>query len=106
MTGAETESVSWLRVILAFAIVFGLMGMMGYALKYVNQRGIKLPGLGTSSRRLQLVESLSLDVGHRLVIVRRDEKEHLLLLGSNHDIVVETNLESSVPAPLSPKNNL
>jgi len=103
VTGVETESVSWLRIVLAFVIVFGLLGLMGFALKYVNQRGIKLPGMGDDSRRLKLIESLSLDVGHRLVIVKRDDKEHLLLLGSNHDIVVETNMESPPPAPFSTK---
>ncbi len=92
MTGADPEALSWLRVIMAFAIVFGLLGLLGYALKYISLRGIKFPGTVTHDQRLQIVESLALDVRRRLVIVRCDGVEHLLLLGVNQDIVVESDL--------------
>lgn len=92
MTTVDPESISWLRVIVAFAVVFGLLGLLGYALKYVSLRGIKLPGMKMRDQRLQIIESLPLDVRRRLVIVRRDDVEHLLLLGANQDIVVESDL--------------
>ena len=92
----DPESISWLRVILAFTVVFGLMAALGFALKYINMRGINLPGaVARGTGRLQLVESLMLDVRRRLVIVRCDDKEHLLLLGQNQDIVVESRLHKN-----------
>lgn len=97
MIVTDQESVSWLRVVMAFAIVFGLMGLLGYALKYINMRGMKLPGLTTRAQRLQIVESLTVDVRRRLVIIRRDDVEHLLLLGANQDIVIESNLPPTIP---------
>ncbi len=52
-----------------------------------------LPNLATplrpAERRLQLVESLNLDPRRRLVLVRCDEREHLLLLGAAGEQVVD-----------------
>ena len=88
MTPAEPDGLSLLRVVLAFAVVFGLLGALGFGLRYINERGVKLPGKLGRAKRLEMVESLTLDVRRRLVIVRCDEREHLLLLGINQDIVV------------------
>jgi flagellar protein FliO/FliZ len=98
MTTADPESISWLRILMAFAIVFGLMGLLAYGLKYISTRGIKLPGMTMRNQRLHIVESMTLDVRRRLVIVRRDDVEHLLLLGVNQDIVVESDLTRNQPA--------
>ncbi|HEU0118220.1 MAG TPA: flagellar biosynthetic protein FliO, partial [Alphaproteobacteria bacterium] len=87
----EPETVSWLRVAIAFLVVGGLLGLMGYALKHLNLRGIKMPG-GTVGKRLSIIENMPLDVRRRLVLVRCDDKEHLLLLGTNQDIVVESDI--------------
>jgi flagellar protein FliO/FliZ len=101
MTGSEVETVSWLRVAVAFIVVFGLMGVLGFVLKYISLRGFQLPGMGQTAKRLSIVESIPLDVRRRLVIVKCDAKEHLLLLGVNQDIVVESDLTSP---PLSSKS--
>lgn len=52
-------------------------------------------GAGTPTggrRRLALVEALPIDAKRRVVIVRRDEVEHLLLLGPDTDTVIETGI--------------
>jgi flagellar protein FliO/FliZ len=100
----DTESVSWLRILLAFAIVSGLLGLFGFALKYIGSKGLRLPGLKARGRRMSVVESLPLDARRRLVIVRCDADEHLLLLGAGQDIVVESHLKTP-PQPKGPKGN-
>jgi flagellar protein FliO/FliZ len=96
MTGLDTESVSWLRVALAFAVVFGLIAAFGFALKRIGAKGLRMPGMaGRASRRMEVVETLPLDVRRRLVIVRCDGEEHLLLLGANHDIVIGNALKKN-----------
>ena len=96
MTNPDPESVSWLRIVLAFAVVFGLMGLLAFALKYINVKGLRLPGMTKpESRRLQIIESLALDARRRVVIVRCDNREHLLLLGAGTDVVVQTDLPSA-----------
>ncbi|EJF90924.1 hypothetical protein ME1_00124 [Bartonella vinsonii subsp. arupensis OK-94-513] len=45
--------------------------------------------------RLTLCETIALDRTRRLVLVRCDDKEHLLLIGGLTDIVVESNITST-----------
>ena len=45
-----------------------------------------------SKRRLEMIEQLPLDHKSRLVLIRRDDKEHLLMLGQTSDLVIETNI--------------
>jgi len=44
------------------------------------------------NRRLAVVDSLALDPKRQLLIVRRDNVEHLILTGGPHDVVVETGI--------------
>jgi flagellar protein FliO/FliZ len=46
---------------------------------------------------MSVSESLMLDARHRMVIVRVDEREHVLLLGPAGDVVV--NEMAAKPAP-------
>jgi hypothetical protein len=50
------------------------------------------------SRRLGVVESAFLGPKHRLVLVRRDNVEHLLMIGGPTDVVVELNIVRAMPA--------
>jgi flagellar protein FliO/FliZ len=97
MTAPDPESISWLRIVIAFSVVFGLLALFGYGLKQVSLRGLTFPGRMPRQSRLQMVETLAIDIRRRLVIVRCDGKEHLLLLGANQDIVVESNLAAAPP---------
>ena len=97
MNPASPDAMSFLRIALAFAVVAGLLGALGFGLRYINERGIKLPGKTSRAKRLDVVESLTVDVRRRLVIVRCDDQEHLLLLGASQDIVVKADLPKSPP---------
>jgi flagellar protein FliO/FliZ len=102
MPNADAETVSWLQIVLAFAVVAALLALFGFVLKYFKMRGFTMPGVSAAARRLQIVESLLIDPRRRLVIVRCDGTEHLLLLGINEDVVVEANL-AKTPVPLQTK---
>jgi flagellar protein FliO/FliZ len=43
-------------------------------------------------RRLSTVESAFLDGRHRVVLIRRDDVEHLVLVGPNTSQVIETGI--------------
>ena len=75
-----------LRFVAAFALVIGLIALMAYAAK--RWRGFT-PG-GGAGRRLEVVEALGVDAKRRLVLVRADGREHLLLIGGATDVVVES----------------
>jgi hypothetical protein len=48
------------------------------------------------SSRLGISEYLEVDKQRRLVLVRRDDVEHLILIGGNHDLVVEAAIRPGV----------
>jgi flagellar protein FliO/FliZ len=83
---------SYLRCVLALAFVLGLM----FALAWVMRR-FMAPGLVRprgALRRLTIVESLALDPKRRLILVRRDGREHLLLVGGATDLLVEGGISA------------
>ena len=53
------------------------------------------------NRRLSVVDSLALDPKRQLLIIRRDNVEHLILTGGNQDVVIETGIEIE-EAPAQP----
>ena len=59
-----------------------------------------------SKRRLQLVETLVLDHKSKLLLIRRDNVEHLLLQGPSDQLVIETGIEITSDQNLtsSPEN--
>jgi len=50
-------------------------------------------------RRLAVVETLMLGPKQRLLIIRRDNVEHLVLSGPDGATVVENNIPARAPAP-------
>ena len=94
MMTTDPETVSWLRVLLACAVVLAMMGGLGFALRYLSRTPFSLIGRNASNKRLTVIETMSLDVRRRLVIIQCDKQQHLILLGQDRDLVIETNLPS------------
>lgn len=84
------DGVSYLRFILALLLVLGLLALAAFLLR---RSGLG-PKLGRS-RRLSVLESLPVGPKHRLLLVRRDDVEHLLLLGPEGDLVVESQIPTN-----------
>ena len=87
----EIDSVSYLKFLFALIFVLGLIG--GFALlakKFgMGNRGPMRRGKGT---RLSIVESMPLDAKRRGMLIRRDDKEHMLLLGGVTELVIEGDI--------------
>lgn len=52
-------------------------------------------------RRLGVVEHVSVDGRRRLVLIRRDDVEHLIMTGGPVDVVIETGIGERRPAPVA-----
>ena len=77
----------------AFALLFVLALMGGLALvmrKFGDRHGIT-PG---QKRRLKISEILPLDSKHKAILLKRDNKEHLIILGANSETLIESDIES------------
>ncbi len=80
----------YFQFILALAAVIFMIGGTAWLLKQLQKRmGMRLHG---GKRRLSLVEVLPLDTKRRLVLVRRDDREHLVIIGGEHDLIVERDI--------------
>jgi flagellar protein FliO/FliZ len=83
------------RYLGALLVVLGLVGLAGLAVRRFGLPGLAKPG---SARRLKIVESLMIAPRQRLLLVRRDEVEHLVMIGEGGASVIE----SAIPAPTVP----
>jgi hypothetical protein len=85
------------RFFLAFLIVLGLIGVAAWA---VRRFGSTRLGGAVRGRqpRLAVIDYASVDARRRLILVRRDNVEHLVMIGGPTDVVVESNIVRAVPA--------
>ncbi len=81
----------YFRFLLALVFVLGLIGLVGWAVRRFGL-GNRMPAIRSSNRRLGVVEILPVDARRRLILLRRDDREHLVLLGSDQgqDLLIET----------------
>jgi flagellar protein FliO/FliZ len=86
------------RFFLAFLIVLGLIGAIAWALRRFGAGRFRDTARGRQPR-LGVIDHASVDGRRRLILVRRDNVEHLLMIGGPTDIVVEPNIVRAVAAP-------
>ena len=83
------DGMSLTRLVLVLALVIGLILIAGWLFK---RTGAGFARAGAKFRRLAVVEARPIDPHHKLVLVSRDGVEHLLVVGTNHTVVVETGI--------------
>ncbi|MBB4266430.1 flagellar biosynthetic protein FliO [Roseospira visakhapatnamensis] len=98
---------SYIRLVLSLVLVIGLILLLAVGLRRWGARLGVPAAAGGRARRLRVVEATVVDTRRRLVLVRRDETEHLLLVGGLNDVVVEQDIpvppDTDPPAePLAP----
>jgi flagellar protein FliO/FliZ len=69
------------RMVAALAVTLGLIGLAGWGMRRFGPEAMARFQLSKRERRLTLVETLVLDPARRLVLVRFDDEERLILLG-------------------------
>ena len=92
--------------VLAFAIILVLVALFGLVLRKLTGGRLMTSGQDRSRARqprLGVVDIYELDGKRKLVLLRRDNVEHLLLIGGLNDVVIETNIVrvagARIPAP-------
>jgi len=77
----------------AAALVFVLALMGGLALvmrRFSRNHPLTLP----HKKRLKILEVLPLDSRRRLILLKRDDREHLVILGANGETLIESGIEA------------
>ncbi|MES2750230.1 MAG: flagellar biosynthetic protein FliO [Pseudomonadota bacterium] len=81
----------------AFVIVLALIGAAAWLVRRFGGSSIGSNSGRGRMPRLAVIDAAAVDGRRRLVLVRRDNVEHLLMIGGPTDIVVEPNIVRSIP---------
>jgi hypothetical protein len=84
------------KFFIAFAVVLALIGLTAWLVRRFGAN--RLGGAGARGRqpRLAVIDAATVDGRRRLVLIRRDNIEHLLMIGGPTDLVVEPNIVRAV----------
>ena len=93
----------YLRFLLALVAVLAMIGAAAWLVRRFGLFGSG-PGRRSGERRLSISAAQPIDNRRRLLLVRRDNVEHLLLVGGPNDLVVETGIVP--PATVQPMPRL
>ncbi len=78
-----------IAVLVALAIIY----------RVVFAHRLRVPGGRTRQPRLGLVDAFSLDGQRQLVLVRRDNVEHLVMIGGPNDVLLESQINRAATTP-------
>ena len=83
---------------MGFLAACGIAALVVLAILYrlVFAHRLRVPGGRTRQPRLGLVDAFSLDGQRQLVLVRRDNVEHLVMIGGPNDVLVELQINRAL----------
>jgi len=86
---------TYARFLAALAFVVALIAVCAWLAR--RYAGGTIAIRRTANRRLGIVEVTAIDAKRRLVLLRRDGVEHLVLLGPGQDVVIERGIGAETP---------
>jgi flagellar protein FliO/FliZ len=83
---------------IGFLAACGIAALIALAIVYrlTFAHRLRVPGGRTRQPRLGLVDAFSLDGQRQLVLIRRDNIEHLVMIGGPNDVLVESQINRAV----------
>ena len=90
------------KILLFLVVVLGLLALAFWLLRRFG--GGRLGSSATRGRqpRLAMIDQAAIDNRRRLILIRRDNVEHLLIIGGPTDVVIEQNIVRAAGATLAP----
>ncbi len=85
------------RFFIAFVIVLLLIGVTFWLIRRFGAERLGTGQARGRQPRLAVIDATAVDGRRRLVLIRRDNVEHLVMIGGPSDIVVEQNIVRAVP---------
>lgn len=84
---------SVINSVLALVFVLSLIALTSVALrKYGGMRISRIDSKG--NKRIRIVDALVVDARRKLLLVRRDDVEHLILISADKETIIETNIKA------------
>lgn len=83
------------KVIVASVVILVLLALLGLVVRQIQGGRLRVPGQAGGRQRqprLGVVDTYDLDRQRQLILIRRDNVEHLLMVGGASDVVVESHI--------------
>lgn len=103
-TFIDTLPASAKLTILALLLAIILAGCVWVLRKLINMN-LKSKGQRSPSR-LAVVDAAKIDSHRRMVLIRRDDVEHLVMIGGASDVLIESNIGDRFPSPMAQRQVL
>ncbi len=84
----------YMQTLLALVFVLGLIFLMAWVAKKFGINASPNMSIKNKMARLKVVDFLRIDARRSVVLIKRDNKEHLVLLGVNGDILLESGIDA------------
>jgi hypothetical protein len=103
-----------IKLLFFFVIIFGVLALALWLLRRFGRDRLGNATARGRQPRLAVIDQATVDSRRRLILVRRDNVEHLLMIGGPSDVVVEPNImrgaaparEGAVPRPVPASDTL
>jgi flagellar biogenesis protein FliO len=87
-----------IKFVVAFVVVLVLIGGAAYLVRRFGATALNAAAGGRGRQpRLAVIDAASVDGRRRLVLIRRDNVEHLIMIGGPSDVVIEPNIVRAIP---------
>lgn len=80
------------KFVIAFAVVIGLIALAAWLVRRFGANRLGSNAARGRQPRLAVIDAAPVDGRRRLLIIRRDNVEHLIMIGGPTDVVVEQNI--------------
>lgn len=92
LAGLSPEMTGIVELVAAVFVVVVFLSLCYFAVRSLFHRGVKVRGGPGRQQRLGAVDVFNLDQDRQLVLVRRDNVEHLVLIGGPNDVLIESQI--------------
>src|SRR5262249_30806947 len=92
------EGQSDLKVVVFVIVVLGLLALAFWLLRRFGGGRLGSDAMRGRQLRLAVIDQATVDRRRSLVLIRRDDVEHLLIIGGPSDVVVEQNIVGAATA--------
>ena len=97
----ELEAINYLKFLFALLFVIGLIGGLALLAKRFGL-GNRGPTSKSKTKRLSILETLPLDPKRRVMLIKCDDQEHMVLIGPNNEQTLSvTGPETDQPNKIS-----
>lgn len=90
------------KFVVVFLLVLALIGAAFYLWRQFQFGSLGAIGPRSRQPRLAVIDHANVDGRRRLVLIRRDNTEHLLMIGGPTDIVIEPNINRGPASAAAP----